>query len=320
MAKLAHRTQGWLCHDECMTASLIVLGSANTDYTVLVERHPLPGETLLGDELVVATGGKGANQALAAARAGAMPVFLGAVGDDGNGRSMLDALGTGGVDVSSVAVVDDAPTGIALITVSRDGENTIVVAAGANARVNAHEVEAAIRAIAGPGTVLLAQLEIPLPAVRIAAETIDELGGRTVLNLSPSRAVPDELLALCDPLIVNESEAHDLTGLPVDSVGDAATVATALLDRCRSVVITLGGDGAVFASATESGHLPAPSVTVVDTTGAGDAFAGAVAAELAEQGLAGGGDGAASLRTAVERGVAAGAAAVQWLGAQPPRD
>lgn len=302
-----------------MTASLIVLGSANTDYTVLVERHPLPGETLLGDELVVATGGKGANQALAAARSGAMPVFLGSVGDDGNGRQMLDALGAGGVDVSSVVVVGDAPTGIALITVSRDGENTIVVAAGANARVNAHEVEAAIRAIAGGGTVLLAQLETPLPAVRTAAQTIDELGGRTVLNLSPSRAVPDELLALCDPLIVNEAEAHDLTGLTIGTPDEAAVAAAALLDRCRSVIITLGGEGAVFASPTDSGHLPAPSVTVVDTTGAGDAFAGAVAAELAEQGTAAGGADAGSLRTAAERGVAAGAAAVQWLGAQPPR-
>ena len=295
-----------------MTASLIVLGSANTDYTVLVERHPQPGETLLGDELVIATGGKGANQALAAARSGAMPVFLGAVGDDGNGRQMLDALGSGGVDVSSVAVVDDAPTGIALITVSRDGENTIVVAAGANARVNSHEVEAAIRAVAGPGTVLLAQLEIPLAVVAEAAAIIEELGGRTVLNLSPSREIPDALLALCDPLVVNESEAHDLAGLPVGSVDEAAAAAQTLLDRCRSVVITLGGDGAVFAAPGESGHLPAPRVTVVDTTGAGDAFVGALCAELAEN--------RADLRTAVESGVAAGAAAVQWLGAQPPRD
>jgi ribokinase len=294
-----------------MTAALIVLGSANTDYTVLVDRHPLPGETLMGGELVIATGGKGANQALAAARAGAMPVFLGSVGDDGNGRAMLDALGSGGVDVSSVSVVDDAPTGIALITVSRDGENTIVVAAGANARVNAHEVEAGIRAVAGAGTVLLAQLEIPLPAVRTAAETIDELGGRTVLNLSPSREVPDALLALCDPLIVNEAEAHDLTGLTISTPDEATAAAATLLGRCRSVIITLGGDGAVFAAPGASGHRPAPRVTVVDTTGAGDAFAGAVAAELAD-----GGD----LTAAVERGVAAGAAAVQWLGAQPPRD
>jgi ribokinase len=127
------------------------------------------------------------------------------------------------------------------------------------------------------------------------------------------------LLALCDPLIVNEAEAHDLTGLKVDSVGSAIAAAAALLNRCRSIIITLGSDGAVFASASESGHLPAPKVVVVDTTGAGDAFAGAVAAELAEQGLSGQ-RSTESLRSAVERGVAAGAAAVQWLGAQPPRD
>jgi ribokinase len=300
-----------------MTASLIVLGSANTDYTVLVKRHPLPGETLLGDDLVIATGGKGANQALAAARAGAMPVFLSAVGADGNGRQLLDALGAGCVDVSSVAVVDDAPTGIALITVSADGENTIVVAAGANARVNAHEVEASVRSIGGAATVLLAQLEIPLAAVVTAAETIEELTGRTVLNLSPSREIPDALLALCDPLVVNEAEAHDLTGLTVDSPEQAATVAQTLLDRCRSVVITLGGEGAVYASATESGYLPAPSVTVVDTTGAGDAFVGALAAVLADNAEH---PDVTPLAYAVSRGVAAGAAAVQWLGAQPPRD
>jgi len=293
-----------------MPASLIVLGSANTDYTVLVDRHPLPGETLLGDELVVATGGKGANQALAAARAGALPHFLGAVGDDANGRQLLGALGSGGVDVAHLAVVDDAPTGIALITVSRDGENTIVVAAAANGRVNAHEVEAGIRALGAEGTVLLAQLEIPLPVVVEAANVVTELGGRVALNLSPSREVPDALLALCDPLIVNESEAGDLVGHSVNSVDEASAAAQSLLARCRSVVITLGGDGAVYASADGAGHIAAPRVEVVDTTGAGDAFAGALAAHLADEG--------GSLASAVERGVAAGAAAVQWLGAQPP--
>jgi ribokinase len=123
--------------------------------------------------------------------------------------------------------------------------------------------------------------------------------------------VPDELLALCDPLVVNESEAHDLTDLPVGSIDEAHAAAAALRERCRSVVITLGGDGAVWADQTDAGHHAAPAVTVVDTTGAGDAFAGALAAALAD------GEG---LDTAVERGVAAGAAAVQWLGAQPPRD
>ncbi|MER3395039.1 MAG: ribokinase, partial [Microcella pacifica] len=255
-------------------------------------------------------GGKGANQALAAARSGALPVLLGAVGADANGRAMLDALGSGGIDVSRTLTLEDAPTGVALITVSRDGENTIVVAPGANGRLSVESIVPIVRELAGPRTVLLAQLEIPLEVVVAAAEAVDAAGGRVVLNLSPSREIPDALLTLCDPLVVNESEAHDLAGATVDSVDDATAAATALLDRCRSIIITLGGEGAVFASPTGSGHVPAPRVTVVDTTGAGDAFVGAVCAELA--------DGAA-LKAAVERGVAAGAAAVQWLGAQPPR-
>jgi len=293
-----------------MTATLIVLGSANTDFTVLVDRHPHPGETLMGGELVTATGGKGANQALAAARSGAMPVFLGAVGADANGRAMRDALGSGGVDVSSTVTVEDAPTGVALITVARDGENTIVVAPGANASLTPAQVVPLVDQLAGPRTVLLAQLEIPLDVVVAAATAVEAAGGRVVLNLSPSREIPDALLTLCDPLVVNEAEAHDLSGMPVDSVDGAAAVAAALLERCRSVVLTLGGDGAVYAGPVGTGHQPAPRVTVVDTTGAGDAFVGAVCAELAE---------GESLEAAVERGVAAGAAAVQWLGAQPPR-
>lgn len=305
---------------EPMSAPLVVLGSANIDYTVAVERHPRPGETVLGGDVVTATGGKGANQALAAARQGGAPVFLGAVGDDAGGRQLLDALAAGGVDVAAVEVVTGAPTGVALITLARDGENSIVVAPGANGRVSAAPVVERLRALAGTGTVLLAQLEIPVDVVAAAAAAVEEAGGRVVLNLSPSSPVPDALLALCDPLVVNESEASDLVGEPISDPAAAAAAAVALLDRCRSAVITLGGEGAVFASralgstgdsAPASGHRPAPRVRVVDTTGAGDAFVGALAAELAR---------GAELAEAVESGVAAGAAAVQWLGAQPPRD
>lgn len=293
-----------------MTASLIVLGSANTDYTVVVDRHPQPGETLMGGDVVTGTGGKGANQALAAARAGAMPVFIGAVGADANGRELLERLGSDGVDVSNVAMIVGAPTGVALITVSRDGENTIVVAAGANGRLRIESTIALLDELAAPGAVLLAQLEVPLGVVEAAAAAVDRAGGRVVLNLSPSRRVPDALLALCDPLVVNETEASDLVASPVDGPSAATAAAAALLERCRSVVITLGGDGAVFAARGVSGHRPAPRVEVVDTTGAGDAFVGALVAELSA-----GGD----LEKAVERGIAAGASAVQWLGAQPPR-
>lgn len=293
--------------------TLFVLGSANIDYSVVVDRHPLPGETILGDDVVVGTGGKGANQALAAARAGARPVFLGAVGADAGGASLLDALVAGGVDVAHVERLDDAPTGVALITVARDGENSIVVAAGANGRLDAGTTARRVAELAGEGGVLLAQLEVPLEVVEAAAAALEGAGGRLVLNLSPSRAVPDALLALCDPLVVNESEASDLAGTPVDDATSAAAAAAALLECCRSVVITLGGDGAVVQSRGDasSTHHPAPRVTVVDTTGAGDAFVGALAAELAS---------GRSLAEAVETGVAAGAAAVQWRGAQPPRD
>lgn len=293
-----------------VSASLIVLGSANTDFTVVVDRHPSPGETVLGGDAVIATGGKGANQALAAARAGALPVFLGAVGADANGRALQDALGSGGVDVANLTVVDDAPTGIALITVSRDGENSIVVAPGANAHLTTDAVLTALDALTGPETVLLAQLEVRLEVVATAAERVSAGGGRVVLNLSPSREVPAELLAICDPLVVNEAEARNAGAASIESIEDARAAAASLAAGSRSVVITLGGDGAVWASPEGSGHVAAPRVTVVDTTGAGDAFVGALAAELAD---------GAELAAAVARGVAAGAAAVQWIGAQPPR-
>lgn len=293
-----------------MTARLIVLGSANTDYTVVVDRHPTPGETLLGGDVSVATGGKGANQALAAARSGALPVFVGAVGDDAGGRALLDALGAGGVDVSAVARVADAPTGVALITVARDGENTIVVAPGANGRIDADAVLATIADLAGPGTVLLSQLEVPLDVVHTAAEAIEERGGRVVLNLSPAREIPEGLLGVTDPLVVNASEAEAVSWASITDVASAQRAAQGLLNRCRSVVITLGGDGAVWAGADGAGHVAAPHVDVVDTTGAGDAFVGALAAELAD---------GATLQQAVVAGVRSGAAAVQWRGAQPPR-
>jgi ribokinase len=288
--------------------ALIVLGSANRDYTVLVERHPLPGETVLGGSLSVATGGKGANQAVAAARVGAKPIFLGAVGADSVGADVLDDLKARGVDVSRVARSSE-PTGIALIQVDREGENTIVVAAGANATLDAKATATAVGALADSASVLLAQLEIPAEVVSAAASEIEKAGGRFVLNLSPSRYVSPKLLGLADPLILNESEASDLANVTIDGPADAETVARRLLATCRSAVITLGADGVIVADASEVAHLEAERVTVVDTTGAGDAFAGALAASLAA---------GSSLTDAVKTGITAGSAAVQYLGAQPP--
>ena len=292
-----------------MTESMIVLGSASRDYTVIVDRHPNPGETLLGGDIITGSGGKGANQAVAAARATVRPVFLGSFGDDTTGHELIADLAAHGVDVDHVTVTPDAPTGVALITVARSGENSIVVAAGANAHLDPDATAAAIRSLAGPGTIILAQLEIPLATVIAAADAAAERGARFVLNLSPSQPIPASLLALCDPLVVNESEAAGIAGIPVSTAGDAMLVAQELLSGSKSVVITLGGEGVVVATADGVVHSPAEKVDVVDTTGAGDAFVGALAASLAL---------GSDLHAAVARGTAAGALAVQHLGAQPP--
>jgi ribokinase len=286
---------------------LVVLGSANRDYTVVVERHPLPGETVLGGAASVATGGKGANQAVAAAAAGVATTFLAAVGDDSVGGDILADLELRGVDVSRV-VRSTVATGIALITVDHAGENSIVVAAGANGTLDA-AATAALVADLEPG-VLLAQLEIPVEVVAAAATAMETLGGRFVLNLSPSQYVSPKLLALADPLIVNESEASELAGSAIDSPVDAETVARRLLASSRSVALTLGADGIILATAEGVTHLPAVRAEVVDTTGAGDAFAGALAASLAK---------GSTLEDAARAGIEAGAAAVQHVGAQAPR-
>jgi ribokinase len=293
-----------------MPTPLIVVGSASRDYTVVVDRHPAPGETLLGGDIVTGAGGKGANQAVAASTAGVSPVFIGSFGDDSTGHELIAELRSNGVDVSHAATTPAAPTGVALITVVTTGENSIVVAAGANAHLEPEASAGIIRSLAGAGTVVLAQLEIPLPTVVAVALATRDVGGRFVLNLSPSREVPTELLALCDPLVVNESEAAAVSGRVVTSVADAMSAAEALLETSVSVVVTLGGDGVVVATADGIVHSPAQEVAVVDTTGAGDAFVGALVAKLAQ---------GSDLNGAVDAGTAAGARAVQHIGAQPPR-
>jgi ribokinase len=289
-------------------APLIVLGSANRDYAVVVDRIPKPGETVLGGPVVVRTGGKGANQAAAVARAGVTPIFVAAVGDDSVGSEILVDLAAVGIDVSHVSRSKVA-TGVALITVAHDGENSIVVSAGANGTLEPGPTGELVGSLLTPAAVLLAQLEIPVAVVAAAAIAAEKAGARFVLNLSPSISVPSKMLAAADPLVVNEAEGSELANSQIDSAVDAQAIARRLLATSRSVVITLGGDGVVFADAEGVHYLPAPRVRVVDTTGAGDAFAGALAAALAE---------ALPLAAAVARGIDAGAAAVQYVGAQPP--
>lgn len=290
---------------------LVMVGSANVDLVVRSERLPGPGETVLGSDLAIHPGGKGANQSVAAARLGARVAFVGRVGSDGHGAFVLDTLRAAGVDVSHVRVAD-APTGTALITVDSGGDNTIVVSPGANGRVSPADVEAAGPVLART-SVLCLQMEIPHETV-VAAVRAWPAGGRVVVNLAPPAPLPSDVLARCDPLVVNEHEAAyllrvagDVEGA-LDDTSSTLMVARALLELGpRSVVVTLGASGAVAADAGGAEHVPAPRVRAVDTTGAGDAFCGALAVRLA---------GGWSLLDAVRFATRVGAAAVRATGAQ----
>jgi len=285
-------------------ADVVVVGSLNHDITVAAERHPAPGETVLGRTLTTASGGKGGNQAVAAARAGARVAMVGRVGADAAGDALLGALRAAGVDTTHVRARGDAPSGTALIVVDDAGENTIVVVPGANAQLAGADVDAALGDHGAARPVVLAQLEIGDEAVAAAARG----AGRLVLNASPARPLDRAVLGAADPLVVNQGEAAALTG--ADATGLDALLAAALRLGARSVVVTRGADGATWADGDSRIHAAAPAVRVVDTTGAGDVFAGTLAARLA-----GGDDPEAALAAAVE----AGAAAVGWPGAQEPR-
>ncbi|GFH38378.1 ribokinase [Streptomyces pacificus] len=258
---------------------LLVIGSANADLVIGVDRRPGPGETVLGSDLAVHPGGKGANQAVAAARLGARAALLARVGDDAHGRLLLDAQRAAGVDTVGV-LVGGAPTGVALITVDPDGDNSIVVSPGANGRLTPGDIRAA-GSLFHASRVVSAQLEIPLETVVEAVRSLAP-GTRFVLNPSPPRPLPPEVLAACDPLIVNEHEAKAVLGDA--QAGDRpADWARALLARGpRSVVVTLGAQGALVATARGVDQVPAVRVDAVDTTGAGDAFTAALAWRLGQ--------------------------------------
>ncbi|MGW5128957.1 ribokinase [Streptomyces sp. NPDC004069] len=283
---------------------LLVVGSANADLVIGVERRPAAGETVLGSDLSVHPGGKGANQAAAAARLGARTALLARVGDDDHGRLLLDAQRAAGVDPAGV-LVGGAPTGVALITVDPSGDNSIVVSPGANGRLTPEDVRAA-GALLRTSRVVSAQLEIPLETVEETARNLAP-GSRFVLNPSPPRPLPRELLKACDPLIVNEHEAKVILG--GSEAGDAPEdwARDLLALGPRSVVITLGGEGALVASVDGVARVPSVKVDAVDTTGAGDAFTAALAWRLGA---------GASLEEAAAYAARVGALAVTRRGAQ----
>lgn len=296
---------------------VVVVGSINVDLVLTVTRHPLPGETLLGGGGHTTPGGKGANQAVAAALRGARTAIIGAVGDDQPAAVGLSLLDAAGVDLTAVARVP-GPTSLAVVTLSDTGENTIVVVPGANGTVDAALVEAAAGVIA-TAPVLVLQGEVPLGAILAAAHVASGAGRRVVLNAAPAMRVPEKLLRLADPLVVNEHEAALALGGYAEAPTTPETAQTLarrlVAGGARSAVITLGAAGVVGVEsrgaqddgAGQTWHLPARPVPVVDTVGAGDAFVGALAAGLA-RGL--------TLEEAAADGVACAAYSVGRPGAQ----
>ncbi|MFC4335977.1 PfkB family carbohydrate kinase [Salininema proteolyticum] len=283
-----------------MDVDVIVAGSVNQDRKVSVRRLPGPGETVLAEGAGVSGGGKGANQAAAVARAGATVALVGAVGDDEAGEAQRADLRASGVDVSLLRTVPGERTGTALITVSADGENTIVVDPGANARVTAPD--RSVRA-----AVVLTQAEIPADAIRDTAAAATAIGARFVHNAAPAPAL-SEIPAGADPLVVNEHEAAALLGEAGGRPEETAERLRAAANA-RSVVVTLGADGSAAADAEGTFRVSATgAAAVVDTTGAGDAYTGALAAALAC---------GEPLHGAVKSASEAGAAAVAWEGARP---
>lgn len=253
---------------------VVVVGSANVDLLLTVPRIPAPGETVLATGRRHGPGGKGLNQAVAAARAGAATTFVGSVGADAEGRLVREVLR--GESITPVLHETDRPTGLAVVAVDDAGENAIVVAAGANAALTALHGEG-VEAVRG-AAVLVAQLEVPLSLVQQAVAVATDAGAHVVLNAAPVTDLPDDLLRAVDVLVVNEGEARVLAGGPST---DPEALARRLAARARSVVLTLGGAGVLVEGPSGPVRVPALQVEVADTTAAGDTFTGYLAAGLA---------------------------------------
>jgi ribokinase len=286
---------------------VLVVGSANVDYIVKVSTPPGLGETVLARTMIKHPGGKGANQAVAAARLGADVKFIGCVGDDADGEQLLRALRVENVDSSAVEIVAGESTGLALVSVFDNGENSITVIPGANHSLQPARVKRGIAQNEEASPVIVLQAEVKSDVID-AAVSAAAASCRVVLNLAPYRAVSQQTLAACNPLVLNQSEAAAMVGFAVPDFVAAERALAVIGKSVLSVVITLGALGACWADAGGMGYVPTPRVdAVVDTTGAGDAFVGALAVEVAS---------GSSLERATMIGVLAGTFAVSRFGAQ----
>jgi ribokinase len=295
---------------------VLIVGGINADLVIHTPRRPGPGETVLGDGYTLGYGGKGANQAVAAAAAKTAVevdvVMIGAVGDDEWGRMQQAELQRFGVDVTAVQCLPGVPTGIAMIAVTPDGENSIIVAPGANHALTPEAVAGALAACGGG--VVVAQCELSVDVIERAAAFARAADARLLINAAPVTDLSDETWAAADPLVVNEHEARDILrtrpggpNVPADGIRLAEAVRTAT--KARSVVVTLGAQGAAIAAPAGARHIPGQSAHVVDTTGAGDTFVGTLAAQLAS---------GSALDDAVRVAGAAAARSVTWHGTRPP--
>jgi len=263
-------------------SKIVVVGSSNTDMVIKSEHLPAPGETILGGEFFMNPGGKGANQAVAAARLGGEVVFVARVGKDIFGQEAVVGFNREGINTDFIVTDPEQPSGVAIIMVDAKGENCIAVASGANNMLSPADVDKALAQI-DVADVLLMQLETPIETIGHVAELGMQKGKTVILNPAPAQALPDELLARLDVITPNETEAEILTGIKVECTDDAAKAAQALRGKgVGTVIITLGSQGAFVLSESFSGLVPTRKVEAIDTTAAGDTFNGALAVGIAE--------------------------------------
>ena len=264
------------------TKNILVIGSSNTDMVIKTHHFPAPGETILGGTFLMNPGGKGANQAVAAVRLGGIVTFVGKIGDDIFGKQALKHLKDEGINVDFVAVDPENPSGVALITVDRKGENSIVVASGSNGTLSPADFDKAMAELNESEFVLM-QLEIPIPTVEYIAQKAARLGKKVVLNPAPAAELSDELLRNLYLVTPNETEAELLTGIKVTDEQSALKAATILHEKgVEIVIITMGAAGAFLLADGKSELIKAPKVDAVDTTAAGDTFNGSLLVALSE--------------------------------------